>query len=58
MICMPYIHATGTIIAKLGIINTQFYRFFRLCSSKVFFVSQVVSFIVLLKNIGYPLKIL
>jgi hypothetical protein len=58
MICMPHIHATGTIIAKLGIINTQFYRFFRLCSSKVLFVSQVVSFIVLLKNIGYPLKIL
>jgi hypothetical protein len=50
MICMLHIHATGTIIAKLGIINTQFYRFFRLCSSKVFFV--------LLTNIGYPLKIL
>jgi hypothetical protein len=54
---MPHIHATGTIISKLGIINTQFYRFFRLCSSKVFFVSQIVSFIVLLKNIGYSLKI-
>jgi hypothetical protein len=26
------------IIAKLGIINVQFYRFFRLCSPKVFSV--------------------
>ncbi len=36
--------------------NCQFYRFLRLQSS--FFVSQIVSLIALLKNKGYPLKIL
>jgi hypothetical protein len=34
----------------LGAVNHQFYTFFRLCSSKVFFVSQRLSLIVLLKN--------
>ncbi len=28
--------------AQLDIINTQFYRFLKLCSSKIFFVSQMV----------------
>jgi len=31
------------ITPKLDVINSQFYRFLRLCSSKVFFVSQMVS---------------
>jgi len=42
----------------LGFINSQFYRFSRLCSCKKFFVFQMVSLIVLLKIKGYPLKIL
>ncbi len=28
--------------AQLDVINTQFYRFLKLCSSKIFFVSQMV----------------
>jgi hypothetical protein len=43
---------------KLGVINSQFNRFSRLCSCKEFFVSQMVGIIVLLKNNGYPPKIL
>ncbi len=43
---------------KLGVINSQFYSFLRLCNCKEFFVSQMVSIIVLLKNKGCPLKIL
>jgi hypothetical protein len=31
------------ITPKLGVIKSQVYRFLRLCSSKVFFVSQMVS---------------
>jgi hypothetical protein len=42
----------------LGFINSQFYRFLRLCSCKKFFVFQMVSLIVLLKIKGYPLKII
>ncbi len=38
------------------VLSSQFYRFLRLQSS--FFVSQIVSLIALLKNKGYPLKIL
>ncbi len=44
--------------AKLGVINSQFYRFLRLCSCKKFFVFQMVSLIVLLKAKGYPFKVL
>jgi hypothetical protein len=58
MIHMPHIHSNIPITAKLGVINSQFCRFLRLCSCKEFFVSQMVSLIVLLKNNGYPLKIL
>ncbi len=42
-------HETSTcplyraITPKLGVINSQYYRFLRLCSSKVFIVSQMVS---------------
>jgi hypothetical protein len=57
MICMPHVHSNISITALLGI-SSQFYRFLRLCSCKEFFVSQMVSLIVLLKNKGYPLKIL
>ncbi len=52
------VHSNISITAKLGVINTQIYRFPRLCSCKKFFVSQMVSLIVLLKNEGYPVKIL
>jgi hypothetical protein len=34
----------------LGAVNHQFYMFLRLCSSKVFFVSERFSLIVFLKN--------
>jgi hypothetical protein len=44
--------------AKLGVINSQFYSFLRLCSCKEFLVFQMVSLIVFLKVKGYPLKIL
>jgi hypothetical protein len=40
------------------VINSQFYRFLRHCSCEEFFVSQMVSLIVLMKNKDYPLKIL
>jgi hypothetical protein len=56
IICMPHVHSNISIIAKLGVINSQFYRFLRCCSCKEFFVSQMISFIVLLKIKGYPLK--
>jgi hypothetical protein len=46
------------ITVKLGVINSQFYRFLRLCSCDKPFVFHMVSLIVLLKVEGYPLKIL
>jgi hypothetical protein len=52
------VHSNISITAKLGVINSQFYRFLRLRRCKKFFVSQMVSLIVLLKNEGYPVKIL
>ncbi len=58
MIRMPHVHSNISITAKLGVINSQFYRFLRICSCKKFFVFQMVSLIVLLKVKGYPLKIL
>jgi hypothetical protein len=38
---MPHINSNISITAKLGIINSQFYRGLRLCSSNDFFVSQM-----------------
>jgi len=58
MIRMPHVHANISMTAKLGIINSQFYRFLSLCSCKKFFVFQMVSLIVFLKVKGYPLKVL
>jgi hypothetical protein len=55
MICMCHVYSKMSITAKLGIINSQLYRFLRLCCSKDFFVSQTVSLLVFLKNKGYPL---
>jgi hypothetical protein len=57
MIRMPHVHSNISMTAKLGVINSQIYRFLRLCGCK-FFVSQMVSFIVFLKAKGYPLKVL
>jgi hypothetical protein len=57
LICMPYVHSNLLITAKLGVINSQFYRC-RLCSCNKFFVSQMVSLIVLLKSKSYPLMML
>jgi hypothetical protein len=58
MIRMPHVHSNISMTAKLGVINSQFYRFLRLCSCKKFFVFQMVSLIVFLKGKGYPLKVL
>jgi hypothetical protein len=56
MIRMPHVHSNISMTAKLGFINSQFYRCLRLCSCKKFFVFQMVSLIVFLKAKGYPLK--
>jgi hypothetical protein len=58
MIRMPHVHSNISMTAKLGVINSQFYRFLRLCSCKKFFVFQMASLIVLLKAKGYPFKVL
>jgi hypothetical protein len=57
MIHMPHVPSNIS-IANLGVINSQFYRFLRLCRCKEFLVSQMVSLIVLLKIRGHTLKIL
>ncbi len=57
IIRMPDVLSNIFITAKLGIVNSQFYTIFRLCSSKFFFISQMISLIALLKSKGYPLKI-
>jgi hypothetical protein len=57
IIRMLHVHSNISMSAKLGVINSQFYRFLRLCSCK-FFVFQMVSLIVFLKAKGYPLKVL
>ncbi len=43
--------------AKLGVINSQFYRFLKLCSCKKFFVFHMVSLRVFLKAKGQPFKV-
>jgi len=50
IIHMPHVLSNMSITAKLGIINSQFYTFFRLCSSNFFFISQMISLIALLKR--------
>jgi hypothetical protein len=55
---IPHVHSNISITAKLGVMNSHFYRFLRLCSCKKFFVFQMVSLVVLLEIKGYPLKIL
>ncbi len=37
MIRMPHVHSNISMTEKLGVINSQFYRFLRLCSCKNFF---------------------
>ncbi len=58
MIRMPHVHSNISRTAKLGVINSQIYRFLRLFSCKKFFDFQMVSLIVFLKAKGYPLKVL
>jgi hypothetical protein len=58
MICIPHVHSNIYVTAKLGVINSQFYSFLRICTSKAFFGSQMVSLSVLLKSKDHPLKIL
>jgi hypothetical protein len=38
MIRMPHVHSNISMIAKLVVINNQFYRFLRFCNCKKFFV--------------------
>jgi hypothetical protein len=38
MIRMPHVHSNISMSAKLGVINSQFYRLLRLCNCKKFFV--------------------
>jgi len=52
MIRMDHANSSISITAKLGVINSQFSRFMRPCTCKEFFVCQMVSLIVLLKNEG------
>jgi hypothetical protein len=54
MIRMPHVHSNISMIAKLGVINSQSYRFLKLCSCKKFVVFQMVSLIAYLKEKGYP----
>jgi hypothetical protein len=56
MIRMHHVLSNISITAKLGVLNSQSYRFWRLCSSEYFFISEMVSLIFLLKNKGYLLK--
>ncbi len=58
MIRMPHVHSNVSMIAKLGVVNSQFYRFLRLCCCKKFFVSEMVNLIVFFKAKGCPLKVL
>ncbi len=58
MIRMRHVHSNISMIAKLGVINSQFYIFLSLCSCKKFFVFQMVNLIVFLKAKGYPFKVL
>ncbi len=58
MIRMSHVHSNISMTAKLGVINSQFYRYLKLCSYNKFFVFQMVSLIVFLKANGYPLKVL
>jgi hypothetical protein len=56
MIRMPDVHSNISITVKLGVINSQFYRFLRLCSCNKLFDFHMVSLIVLLKVKGLPFK--
>ncbi len=56
MIRMPHVHSNISMTLKLGVINSQFYRFLRLCSCKKFFVFQMVRLIVFLEVKGIPSK--
>jgi hypothetical protein len=58
MIRMTHVHSNISMTAKLGVINSQFYKFLRLCSCKKFFVFQMVSLIVFVKANSYPLEVL
>jgi hypothetical protein len=55
MIRMPHVHSNISMTVKLGVINSQFYRFLRLCSCKKFFLFQMVSLIGFLKAKGATL---
>ncbi len=57
MICIPDLDSKISAAAKFGVVNSQFLRFLRLCSSKKFIIAQMVSFS-LLKRKHYCSKFL
>ncbi len=58
MIRMPHVPSNISMSAKLGVIDSQFYRFLRLCSRNKLFIFQMVSLMVFLKVKSYSLKLL
>jgi hypothetical protein len=52
------VHSNVSMTAKLGVVNSQFYRFLRLCGCKKFFVFEMVNLIVFFNAKGHPLKVL
>jgi hypothetical protein len=44
MIRMPHVHSIISMTAKLGVTNSQIYRFLRLCSCKSFCLSDGQSY--------------
>jgi hypothetical protein len=58
MIKMPHVHSNISMTTKWGVINSQFYRFLKLCSRKKFFVFYMANLIVFLKAKGYPFEVL
>jgi len=57
MIRMPHVHSNISMTAKLGVINSQFYRFLMLCSRNKFFIFLSLK-MVSLKVKAYSLKII
>eukprot|EP00249_Psilotum_nudum_P012772 c23974_g1_i1 orf=1111-1713(+) len=56
IIRMPHISSNISDVAKYGVIASQFYRFYRLCSNKKTFINQLSNLILLLLKKGYSFK--
>ncbi len=53
MLCVPHVDSCISDSVKLGVINSQFYMFSKLCSSEECFLPWILSSISLLKRKGY-----